>query len=144
MIESLATRKTIFKALFEQITLNGSIVAVYDAYAIPDGVSYPYILIGSQNASQRSTKGRRPLDSTVQIDAVTGFIGPNGREESEILMQLVDEIINPDDRTNLDSSEFGYIIGDIRAEGFRDITSKNEIYYVYRKIVLYSLIITKI
>lgn len=144
MNDSLAIRKGVFLALDENITLNSEIVAVYDAFEIPDGVSYPYILLSSQSSSQRVTKGRRPQDAEITIDIVTGFRSPEGREQSEDIADQINELINPDDRSNLDLSAYGYKMGDINIRRSYDVTDKNDIYYVYRKIVVYSLIISKI
>lgn len=144
MNNALAIRKAVFAALFESISHGGEFVGVYDAYEIPDGISYPYILISSQTSSQRVTKGRRPMDDTLLIDIVTGFKAPEGRELSDEIAEQVNELINPDDRANLDTSANGFIVGDINLQSERDMTAKNDMYYVYRKLLLYSLIISKI
>lgn len=144
MTNELAIRKAVFAALFENVTHDGEFVGIYDAFELPDGVSYPYILISAQTSSQRVTKGRRPMDATLVIDIVTGFPTPVGREPADEIQEQVNDLLNPDDRTDLDTTLNGFIIGDINLRSARDISDKSDVYYVYRKLLLYSLIITKI
>ena len=58
---SKAIRTAYFTALNGNVTYNGNDVPLFDAYAIPDGVTYPYILLSSQTSNQLRIKRCRRL-----------------------------------------------------------------------------------
>lgn len=140
MIVSQAIRTAIYNLLEGAVFYGMTPVAVYDAFSIPEGANYPYILLTSQSDSERLTKGRRPSDGDVMIEAVTGFKSPEGMELAEELMSQVNALVNPRDRS--DFPVIGYELGDIRVSRSYNLTAKNDIYYVYRKIIIYSYIIS--
>lgn len=139
----LAIRTAVFGAIDGNVIYNAVAVPVYDAFALPPNVAYPYILLSSQTQGQRSTKGIRPFDATLQIDVVTGMLQPEGREQSELIMDQVNTIINPDTRAQINTSVNGWVIGDTTKQSSFSITSKNEMYYIYRKLATYVFIASK-
>lgn len=141
---SLAVRTGIYQALLNNVTHNGEVVKAYDAYALPQTAEYPYILLSSQNDAQRDTKLVRPYDANIIVEVVTAYLQPVGRKTSEEIFDQVEAIINPDDRTQIDLSPYGYKLGDTVNSGSTQITAKNDMFYVYRKLTTYSFLISKL
>ena len=141
---SKAVRTTYFTALDGNITFNSNVVPVFDAYTLPDGVSYPYILLSSQTSNQLSIKRCKRYNASILIDIVTGSTDPMGRSDAEDIADQVDEIINPDTFKDLDLSAYGYQLGNTTRDGDNDLTDKNNIYYIYRKLLTYNFLIIKL
>lgn len=76
---SKAIRTGYFSVLDGNITHNGDVVPVYDAFAVPEDVTYPYILLSTQNNIQRIIKRCKVYDSSILIDIVTGSPEPIGK-----------------------------------------------------------------
>jgi len=140
---SLALRKGYYNALNGNVKYNDRFVPIYDAYAIPEDIEYPYILLSSQTEAQRIIKKCKIFNVTLLVDVVTGNINPIGREQSEIINEKIDNIINPDTFTDLDLSTYGYTIGNTYRGSSFDITDKNKNIYVFRKLTRYNHIISK-
>lgn len=140
---SKAIRTAYFTALDGNITFNSQEVPVFDAYAVPDGISYPYILLSSQTSNQLLIKRCKRYNSSIIVDIVTGSTDPIGREYAEDIAEQIDDIINPDTFIDLDLSAYGYQLANTLRDGDNDITDKNNIYYVYRKLLTYNHLIVK-
>lgn len=138
---SLSLRTAYYNALVGQITKNAVAIPVYDAYAIPENINYPYILLSSQTESQRIVKRCKIYDVTLLIDIVTGSIDMIGRAESEDYAEQIDNIVNPDTFTDLIMT--GYTIGNTNRGESYDTTDKNQNFYIYRKLLRYNHIISK-
>lgn len=141
---SKAIRTAYFAALDDNITHNAQVVPVYDAFAIPEGVTYPYILLSSQTSNQLSIKRCKRYNSTILIDIVTRSTYPIGRSDSEDIAEQIDNIINPDTFQDLDLSAYGYQLGNTTREGDNDLSDKNNIYYIFRKLLTYNHLIVKL
>src|SRR6478609_8990114 len=135
---SKAIRTAYFTALDGNITFNSNVVPVFDAYAVPDDIQYPYILLSSQTSNQLSIKRCKRYNASILIDIVTGSTDPIGRSDAEDIAEQVDAIINPDSFIDIDLSGFGYQCGNTTREGDNDISDKNNIYYIYRKLLTYN------
>ena len=141
---SLAVRTGIYQALLNNVTHNGEVVKAYDAYALPQTAEYPYILLSTQNNAQRNTKFVRPQDASIIVEVVTAYLQPVGRKTSEQIYEQVSAIINPDDRSQIDLSPYGYKIGDTINAGSTFLASKNDAYYVYRKLTTFNFIVSTV
>lgn len=141
---SKAIRTAYFTALDGQITFNSNVVPVFDAYAVPDGVSYPYILLSSQTSNQLQIKRCKRYNSSILVDIVTGSTDPIGRSDAEDIAEQVDAIINPGTFVDLDLSSYGYQLGNTTRDNDTDLTDKNNIYYIYRKLLTYNHLIVKL
>lgn len=142
---SKAIRTAFFKALDGNILIGGNPVPVVDSFDIADSQpDYPYIVLGAQEASQRTAKNRRPYNALINIDVVTGFMRPEGREQSEDIQEAIDNIVNPESRVMIDASPNGWEIGDILQQNSTYLTNRNKLFYIYRKITSYSLIVTRV
>jgi len=141
---SKAVRSAYFTALDGQITFNANVVPVFDAYALPDDVSYPYILLSSQTSNQLNIKRKKRYNASILIDIVTGSTDLIGRSDAEDIAEQVDAIVNPDTFIDIDLSAYGYQLGNTTRDGDNDLTDKNNIYYIYRKLLTYNFLIIKL
>lgn len=141
---SRAIRTGYYTALNGNVTHKGSTVPVFDDFATAEGVDYPYILLSSQNNVQRFIKRCKNYDSTIVVDIVTGSNRPIGRADSEDIAEQIEDIINPNGLDCIDITANGYKIGNTFKIADNNIVSKNDVNYVYRKILTYSHIISKI
>lgn len=125
--------------------LEGVISApVYDAFAIPEQPQYPYVLISSQTSVQRTIKRCKAYDITIVIDIVTGSQSQIGMAQAEDIAEEIEDIVNPDTYVDLDITANGYKIGNTFRVGDNNLTARNDLYYVYRKILTYGHIVSKI
>ena len=141
---SKAVRSAYYTALDGQITFDSNVVPVFDAYAVPDDVKYPYILLSSQTSTQLTIKRCKRYNASILIDIVTGSTDLIGREYTEDIAEQIDSIINPDTFEDIDLSEYGYQLGNTTRDGDNDLTDKNGLYYIYRKLLTYNFLIIKI
>jgi len=141
---SKSVRTAYYSALDGNVIFNSNIVPVFDAYALPDGVPYPYILLSSQTSNQLSIKRCKRYNSSILIDIVTGSTDPIGRSDAEDIAEQIDAIINPDTFEDIDLSSYGYQLGNNTRAGDSDLTDKNNLYYIYRKLLTYNFLIIKL
>lgn len=136
---SLAVRIGCFEAT------DGVISApVFDAFALPENTTYPYLLISSQTSVQRNVDGCKVYDATTLFDIVTGSQDPIGREQSELIAAEVESIINPDDGYQINIERHGYRIANTVREQDFDSSARNGIFYIYRKLLRYRHLIHKL
>lgn len=141
---SKAVRTAYYTALNGQITFNSNIVPVFDVYALPDGVPYPYILLSSQTSNQLTIKRCKRYNASILIDIVTGSTDPIGRSDAEDIAGQIEDIINPDTFIDLDLSAYDYQLMNTTRDNDTDLTDKNNIYYIYRKLLTYNHLIVKL
>lgn len=141
---SKAIRTAYYTALNGNVTYNGGDVPVFDAYAIPEGITYPYILLSSQTSNQLNIKRCKRYNASILIDIVTGSTDPIGRSDAEDIAEQIENIVNPDTFIDPDLSAYGYQLGNTTREGDNDLSDKNNIYYVYRKLLTYSFLAVKL
>lgn len=141
---SKAIRTAYYTALDGNVLFNALPVPVYDAFAIPDGIPYPYILLSSQTSNQLSIKRCKRYNSSILIDIVTGSTDPIGRSDAEDIAEQIENIINPDTFIDLDLSSYGFQLGNATRDGDNDLSDKNNIYYIYRKLITYNHLIVKL
>jgi hypothetical protein len=133
---SLALKTAYFQALDPEIG-----VSVYDAFSIPERVSYPYVIISSIDVNEIVNSGCKSYQATVTLDIVTGFSSPTGMNTAWIIGENIESIINPNSRINLDLSANGYQMGQTRLTGSNSLQLRTDNYYIYRNIRTYSHII---
>jgi hypothetical protein len=134
---SLALRIGYFAAL------TGNIIGVpiFDSMA-PEEAEPPYIILSTQTNTQRLTKSCKLYDASLLVDIVTRNITPGGRKESEEIGAVVEELINPDSRTDINIQDY-QIVDTWRGED-TDLVSKSGQFYVYRKLMRYNHSINKL
>jgi hypothetical protein len=136
---SLALKTAYFQALYPDIG-----VSVYDAFSIPENVSYPYVIISSVDVRETINSGCKSYTADVTLDIVTGFSSPTGMNSAWIIGGNIESIINPNSRANIDLSANGYQVGQTRLTGSTAIQLRTDNYYIYRNIRTYSHIIWSI
>lgn len=141
---SKAIRTAYFTALDGNIIFDSKVVPVFDAYALPDGIPYPYILLSSQTINQLSIKRCKRYNASILIDIVTGSTDPIGRSDAEDIAEQIEDIVNPDTFIDLNLTSDGYQLGNTTRESDNDLTGKNNIYYIYRKLLTYSFLAVKL
>lgn len=141
---SKAIRTAYYTALNGNVTFESIAVPVFDAYALPDGIPYPYILLSSQTSNQLSIKRCKRYNASILIDIVTGSTDPIGRSDAEDIAEQIESIVNPDTFLDPDLSAYGYQLGNTTRESDNDLSDKNNIYYVYRKLLTYSFLAVKL
>lgn len=140
---SKAIRTAYYTALNGNVTYNGNDVPLFDAYAVPDGISCPYILLSSQTSNQLRIKRCKRYNTSILIDIVTGSTDPIGRSDAEDIAEQVDNIVSPMTFEDLDLSGYGYQICDTYRDGDTDLSDKNNIYYIFRKLLTYNHIVVE-
>lgn len=141
---SKALRVGYFTALDGNITFNSNVVPVFDAFAIPEGGSYPYILLSSQTSNQLRIKRCKRYNASILIDIVTGSTDPIGRSDAEDIAEQIDNIVSPMSFEDLDLSAYDYQICDTYRDNDTDLSDKNNIYYVFRKLLTYNHIVVEL
>lgn len=131
--------------------LNGNVldkesnaISFYDAFAIPNDATYPYVVLSSQTATQVSLKRCKKYNTTMVVDIVTGSTDPIGRSESEDIAEQITDIITPDNFKDLDLTALGYQLGNTEIESDNYINSKNDVYYIFRKIITFKHLTIKL
>jgi len=133
---SLALKTAYFQALSPEIG-----VSVYDAFAIPESVSYPYVIISSVDVTEDVNSGCKSWNATVTLDVVTGFGNPTGMNSAWEIGGLIEAIINPNSRASIDLSSGGYKCIQTRLSGSTAIQLRSDNYWIYRNIRSYSHLI---
>lgn len=141
---SKAIRTAYYTALNGQITFNGDVIPVFDAYAVPEGIKYHYILLSSQTSNQLRIKRCKRYNASILIDIVTGSTDPIGRSDAEDIAEQIDNIVSPDTFKDLDLSAYDYQICDTYRDNDTDLSDKNNIYYVFRKLLTYNHIVVEL
>lgn len=116
---------------------------VYSAYSVPEQVEYPFILIGTINATQRYID--RPFveyEAFVTVDIVTGFPSPIGRAQALAISNQVESIINPDNGDAIPLPE-PYLEARTFLQNSGTLESKANNYYIYRVVKTYRHLIAK-
>jgi len=133
---SLALKIAYFQALSPEIG-----ISVYDAFAIPENVKYPYVIISSIDVSEDLNSGCKSWRADVTLDIVTGFNSPTGMNRAWEIAGLIEDIINPDSRANLDLESNGYQVGQTRFTSSIPNQLRTDNYWIYRNIRSYNHII---
>lgn len=116
---------------------------VYAAYSVPQGITYPFILIGTINATQMYID--RPFveyEAFVTVDIVTGFPSPIGRSQALAISNQVESIINPDNGDAIPLPE-PYLEARTFLQNSGTLESKANNYYIYRVLKTYRHLIAK-
>lgn len=141
---STAIRTGYFEALNGNIIVNGNVVKLYDTYATPQNeTEYPYVILSTQVDNQREQKHCKIYNASILLDIVTASRNTFGREQAEDIAEQIDNIVNPLG-VNLNITDKGYAIGNtIRGEAF-EFNDRSNVFYIYRKLIRYNHLISKI
>lgn len=129
---SLALKTGYFQALNPEIG-----IPIYDAFSVPVSATYPYVIIAAIEPSEELDSKCKSFDVTVTLDIVTGFTSPTGMNAAFNISEDIEDIVNPNDRTQLDITSYGWQIGQTRSSS-QPIQLKTGTYWVYRCIKTYT------
>lgn len=129
---SLALKTGYFQALNPEIG-----IPIYDAFSVPVSATYPYVIIASIEPSEELDSKCKSFDVTVTLDIVTGFTSPTGMNAAFNISKDIEDIVNPNDRTQLDVTAYGWQIGQTRSS-----STTNQLFsgthHIYRCIKTYT------
>lgn len=131
----LAIKKAYFKAL------NGKLdgVPIYDAFAIPETVQYPYVILSQIDVREDINQSCRLWRCDVTLDVVTGFSSPTGMGKAYEIGEKIESIINPLNRKSINIT--GYKIGTTRLTASSGVQLMTNNYWIYRNVRTYSHVI---
>lgn len=129
--------------LFPSVVWQGNPVPVFGEGSVPENQPEPYILITTFTADQRFTDRCKIFECTQLVDIVTASQSPIGFGQANNIANQVENIINPDNRADVDITDLGYRIGDTYTIGTQVIADKVNTKYIYRVLKRYRLLISK-
>jgi hypothetical protein len=89
-LHSFNLQKAIYAALNGYVTgLSGASVSVYDD--VPEGTSYPYVVIGEETAINAGTKNLDGVEHTLTLHVWSGY---RGRREIKEIMQSIYSLLH--------------------------------------------------
>ena len=142
---SKAIRFGYYNALNGNVKLEGIPVKFFDSYAIPEDEPKPYVVLSTQTSGQLDIKRCKRYNSSILIDIVTG--GQNnlaGKIQSEDIAEQIENIINPNDFSDLDITSYGYQLANTTRASDTDTNLQNGHEYIYRKLITYEHLIIKL
>lgn len=133
---SLAIKKGYFQALNPEIG-----VPIYDAFAIRESATYPYVIISDISVSERLPNGSKIYNVVVTLDVVTGFTSPTGSNQAYEISGNIRAIVDPMDLQDLNIEGNGWAIGETRLLGSNPIQLRSGSYWIYRNVLSFSHIV---
>lgn len=123
--------------------LNGLGYPIYTAYAVPEILDYPFILISNISLSQRQIDAPcKVFEVFGIIEVITGYKNPIGNLESLRIGEDIQDIVNPDNGISIDLP-VGWRIGDTSLQNSTTLESKSNNYYIYRNVMTFRHLTTK-
>ena len=118
-------------------------VPVYSEGSVPENASGNYVIISSFTGDQRFTDRSKVQEVTQMVDIVTESLSPSGYGTANTIANLVENIINPDDRVDIDITDLGYRVGNTFTIQTTNQFTKDSTRYIYRIIKRYRHLISK-
>jgi hypothetical protein len=118
-------------------------VPVYSEGSIPENVTGNYVIISAFTMDQRFTDSCKVFEVTQMLDIVTQSLSPSGFGTANAIANLVENIVNNDNRVDIDLTPYGYKIGNTFTIQTNNTSLKDSDKYVYRVIKRYRHLISK-
>jgi hypothetical protein len=118
-------------------------VPVYSEGSIPENVTGSYVIISAFTSDQRFTDSCKVFEVTQMLDIVTQSLSPSGFGTANSIANLVENIVNNDNRVDIDLTPYGYKIGNTFTIQSNNTSLKDSDKYVYRVIKRYRHLISK-
>jgi hypothetical protein len=134
-----ALRIGYFRSLVGNVT-----VPVYSEGSVPENASGNYVIITSFSGDQRFTDKCKVFEVIQTIDIVTESQSPTGYGTANSISNLVENIINPDDRVDVYIDDLGWHIGNTFLVQNTNRWTKDKTRYIYRIIKTYRHLISKL
>ena len=130
----LAINTAYYQALY-----TGLDVPVYQPFAIPETVNYPYVIISSIDIREDISQSCKLWRVDVTLDVVTGSPSPTGMNQAYEIGGEIEDIINPPSRESIPVE--GYVIGSTRLIGSTPLQLRTKDWWIYRNIRVYSHVV---
>jgi hypothetical protein len=131
------------RELFPNVVINSIPVPVFGEGSVPENQIEPYIIITAYTGNQIRTDKCKPFEVTQLVDIVTASNKPMGFGQANLIADQVENIINPDNRIDIDITDLGYRIGDTYSIESNPLANKTETRYIYRILKRYRHLISK-
>lgn len=118
-------------------------VPVYSEGSIPENVTGNYVIISAFTMDQRFTDSCKVFEVTQMLDIVTQSLSPSGFGTANAIANLVENIVNNDNRIDIDLTPYGYKIGNTFTIQTNNTSLKDSDKYIYRVIKRYRHLISK-
>lgn len=118
-------------------------VPVYSEGSVPENAGNNFIVIHNFTGNQRFTDRSKVFEVVQTVEIVTESLSPTGYGIANAIASLVDDIINPDNRIDIDITDTGYRIGNTFDIGTTNLFQKDATRYIYRIIKRYRHLISK-
>lgn len=112
-------------------------IPIYDAFSVPESAVYPYVIIADISPFEETDSKCKSFDVTVTLDIVTGFSSPTGMNQAFNISEEIENIINPNNRNQIDLTSMGWQIGQTRSAS-QPIQLKTNNYWIYRNIKTFT------
>ena len=119
-------------------------VPVYSEGSVPENQNGNYVIISAFTGDQRFTDTCKVYEATQMIDIVTQSPSPTGFGVTNSIANLIEEIINPDNRQDIDITATGWQIGNTFTIQTFNQGNKSDTNYIYRTIKRYRHLISKV
>lgn len=118
-------------------------VPVYSEGSVPENATGNFVIIHSFLGDQRFTDRSKVFEVVQTVEVVTESQSPSGYGTANAIASLIEDIINPDDRIDIDITDSGYRIGNTFNIGTSNMFMKSDTKYIYRVIKRYRHLISK-
>ena len=127
-----------------QALLGNVTVPVYSEGSVPENAPDNYLIVSAFTGNQRFTDTRKVFEVTQMVDIVTTSKGPTGFGTANNIAALVENIINPDNRQDINITDNGWQVGNTFTIETRHMSNKDSTRYIYRVIKRYRHVISKL
>lgn len=132
-----------YKAKLSTLTFNGVPVPVFGEGSVPENQPEPYVIITTFTSRQRFVDKSKVFECTQLLDIVDAAKEPTGFRRALTIADAVEELINPDDSTDIDVTAYGYRIGNTFNIESKNLHYQNDTKYVYRVLKRYRHLVSK-
>ena len=136
-----ALRQTIYDALSGSVTLDASVIPVYDTFG--SEVSQDnFISISNINETDSSNKSNFSTDMQVTIDVVTRSQSYDGNEDAENIAGQILEILLPTPQSTLTATaDFQFL--NLQRSSSNYLSEQTETGYIFRKLLTLSVTVVQ-
>lgn len=119
-------------------------VPVYSEGSVPENLTGNYVIISAFTGDQRFTDTCKLYEVTQMVDIVTQSMKPTGFGTANSIADKIENIINPDNRQDIDITANGWKVGNTFTIQTQQISNKSDSNYIYRVIKRYRHLTSKL
>lgn len=132
-----------YKTKLSALAFEGVSVPVFGEGSVPENYPEPYVIITTFTSNQRFVDKSKVFECTQLVDIVDAYQSPEGFRRALTIADAVENLINPDDFTDVDIRDYGYRIGNTFAIESKNLHYQNDTKYVYRVLKRYRHLVSK-